>query len=453
MTTYGPTNLLIEGNEIAYTVDEGIHGQSRTDCSAATVTIKGNWVHNQGDTSVLGYTNGTPSGMTLGASGVAGCGDWSGSLLENNLFANQKRNPAAGSPGYGLRIENASANWIIRNNVFHKTDAQCIDIDGSDGVSDNNQVYNNLLINCGRAGIDFWCSNAVRNTKIYNNTFVNCVEGAISTSNMSGSCSGNEFRNNIMFDSGVKQLVNWPISGKFQNNLVFSTTTGTILSFNGRSFTCAGLNPTADIDGDGISNDKIRCLNPLFVSVAGNDLHLTAASPAIDGGTTTGIPAGRTASIYNTLAGLRGLADYALNDNLAMAGIAWEIGAVEFGAASSTVTASIALSDPSPTAGGNVGVTLTTSVPVVSLPGPLTFRDSAGSSTSIQLTGTVPGSVFSGLFVVDSGVADGLGTFSLPTGSLVDGSGNTGNTITSGGQTITDRTPPVRPVGVVIQNQ
>jgi hypothetical protein len=452
ITTYGPTNLTIEGNEIAYTVDEGIHGQAKTDGSPATVTIRSNWIHNQGDTTVFGNVNGTPSGMTLGESGGAHYSDWSGSVLENNLIANQKSNSPIGSPGYGLRIENASSNWIIRNNVFYGTDAQCIDIDGSDGVSDNNQVYNNLLINCGRAGINFWCSNAVRNTKVYNNTFVNCVEGAITTSNTSGICTGNEFRNNIMYDSASKRLVSWPIPGTFQNNLVYATGTGTLIAFNGRSFNCSALVPNADIDGDGAFNDTVRCLTPQFKSVSTNDFHLNATSPAINLGTTNGLPAGRTASINHTVASQRGFPDYAINDSLPMKGGAWDVGAIEFDVGV-TVTAAITLSDSSPTAAGDVTVTLTTSVPVVSLPPSLTFAESDGSSTTITLAGPVPGSSFTGVFVVNISVADGLGTFSLPAGSLVDGSGGTGNVITSGLQTIIDKTPPAVPSNVTIQNQ
>jgi hypothetical protein len=453
ITTYGPTNLTIEGNEIAYTVDEGIHGQAKEDGSAATAIIKGNWVHNQGDISVLGSVEGTPSGMTLGESGGAHQSNWSGSVLENNLIANQKANPGIGSPGYGLRIENGSSNWIIRNNVFYGTNAQCIDIDGSDGASDNNQVYNNLLINCGRAGINFWCSNSVRNTKVYNNTFVNCAEEAITTTNMSGVCTGNEFRNNIMFASGSKRLVSWPIPGTFQNNLVSASGTGTVVSFNGRTFSCSGLLPTADVDGDGASNDNVKCLDPQFKSVSGNDFHLNVSSPAINLGTTLGIPAGRTASIYNTIAGQRGFPDYATYDNLSMRDSAWDVGAVEFDSALGSISAAIVLSDPAPTAAGNVNVTLTTSVPVVSLPLPLSFTESDGSTTTITLSGTLPGSTFSGVFVVGITVADGPGTFSLPAGSLVDGSGNTGNVISSGAQTIIDKTPPAAPSNVTIQNQ
>jgi len=50
--------------------------------------------------------------------------------------------------------------------------------------------------------------------------------------------------------------------------------------------------------------------------------------------------------------------------------------------------------------------------------------------------------------VVDSTVADGVGTFGLPAGNLVDASGNTGNTIVSGSRTTIDKTPPAAPTNL-----
>jgi len=76
------------------------------------------------------------------------------------------------------------------------------------------------------------------------------------------------------------------------------------------------------------------------------------------------------------------------------------------------------------------------------LPGPLTFLEGDGTSKLISLSGSVPGAIFTGTFVVDSTVSDGTGTFSLPSGSLVDALGNTGNAIVSGAQAAIDQTPP-----------
>ena len=150
------------------------------------------------------------------------------------------------------------------------------------------------------------------------------------------------------------------------------------------------------------------------------------------------MPSIRSTDINNTLASIHGLPYYA--DNLPLSGLAWDIGATEVGTVAPT--ASIALSDPSPTVAGNVIVTVTTSVPVVQLPGPLTFLEMDGTSKLIVLSGSIPGAIFTGTLVVDNSVSDGMGTFSLPIGNLVGALGNTGNVISSGAQTLIDETPP-----------
>jgi hypothetical protein len=217
-----------------------------------------------------------------------------------------------------------------------------------------------------------------------------------------------------------------------------------MVSFNGRSFGCSEVTLSTDIDGDGVGNDNNRCLVPGFVAPSSHDFHLLLASPAINAGTSQGLPAGRTNSINNRIASAHGLPAY--TDNLPMSGTSWDIGAVEYGTGPGAgPTASLSLSDPSPTGPGNVTVTLTTSTSIVQLPGVLTFLESDGTSTLINLSGSLPGNTFTGTLAVNTTVADGVGTFSLPSNSLIDGSGNKGNTIVSGSQTIIDKSPPSTP--------
>lgn len=461
VASVGATNITIANNEIAYTGSEGIHVQAAV--SGPTIySIRNNWIHHTGDQSVSGpEVSGTPWGMILGDhGGGSGNGDYTGSVIEGNLIEWQF-NDGTSAVGGSLVLENNSSNWVIRNNIFSSAARECLKLDAAGIATDNNQIYNNLFIDCGLnpggAGgggpgiymLSGGSGKSTSNNVIYDNTFVNNrgAFGAAIGLDCSGACTGNVMRNNIMYDSGSRKQVRWPAGGTFQNNFVFAfaNTTGTLVDFNGRSFSCTQLLPTADIDGDGVGNDKVRCVDPLFVSVANRDVHLGSLSPAIDAGTSTGMPAGRTASMNNTVAGAHGWPSYA--DNRPMSGSAWDVGALEFwtGAA---VTASLTLSDPSPTAAGTVTVTLTTSAPVVQLPGVLTFTESDGSTTTIPLSGTVPGSTFTGTLVVNSSIAEGLGTFSLPVGSLVDGSGNLGNTIVSGAQTIIDMTPPSAPANL-----
>jgi hypothetical protein len=450
--TYGATNITIADNEIAWTDSEGIHTQAAV--SGATVfNITGNWIHDNGDQTVLGpHASGTPSGMILtDAGGGGGSGDYTGSILENNLIQNQKTGQ---SIGRGVILENHADGWVIRNNVFSGSDGEGLKLDANGVSSNNNQIYNNLFMGCGAQGggpaLHFNVTSSTKsanNNKVYNNTFVNNVGGAIQAS-CAGPCTGNEFRNNILFDSGSRQLMNWVPGGIFQNNLLYATGTQNLMSFNGRSYNCAGLLITADIDGDGVTGDNVRCANPLFVSVSGNDVHLTSASPAKDSGTSSGVPSGRTASIYNTVAQAHGLPAYA--DNLPKVGSAWDIGAIEYG--SLGISAAVSTSSASPLKPGSYTVTLTTSTAVVQLPGPVAFLESDASITSVSLTGTLPGTVFTGVFLVDSSVSDGPGTFSLPANNLRDASGNTGNTLTSGALITIDKAPPSVPANLRFGN-
>ena len=444
---FGANNITIKDNEIGWSDSEGIHTQPAA--SGATVyTIAGNWIHDNGDTSVLGPdAQGTPTGMILGDNGGGAGADYTGSVVENNLISRQK---SGSSTGRGIILENNSNNWIIRNNVFDSSDGECIKLDANGISTNNNQIYNNLFLRCGqRSGASALyfnvtsSSRAASNNKVYSNTFADNAGGAV-TASCSGACSGNIFRNNLMYDSGSRTLMSWSPGGTFQNNLVYSSG-GTLVSFNGRSWNCSGLLPTADVDGDGTANDGVLCGNPLLASLSSNDVHLTSLSPARDRGTTVGMPAGRTASINNTVAGSHGFASYA--DNLPLSGTAWDIGAVEYGSVGAP-TATIVLSDPSPTKAGSVGLTLSTSASVVQLPGPLVFTASDNSTRTIVLSGAVPGTTFTGTLVVDTSVPDGVGTFSLPLNSLVDASGNRGNAILNGSQTIIDQTAPNSPANL-----
>jgi parallel beta-helix repeat protein len=113
-------------------------------------------------------------------------------------------------------------------------------------------------------------------------------------------------------------------------------------------------------------------------------------------------------------------------------------------------TASIVLSDPSPTKAGQVQVILTTSNVVTKLPTPLIFTESDNSTTQIDLSGSLPGDTFTGIFVVDETVADGIGYFALPADALIDVNGIKGNEINSGAFVRIDKTPPANPKNVKV---
>jgi hypothetical protein len=455
MAIYGSTGVTIQDNEIAYTGSEGIHTDPLS--TGSVLAITGNYIHHLGDQRVLGPgTIGTPSGMILAYNGTYG--NYVGSVVSGNLITYIKNGGPSGSVGRGIILEGTSNGWTLKDNIFYQIDGECLKLDASQVSVSNNTIVNNLFMQCGLQGgsvqgngagifVPVVSGKSASNNLIYNNAFVNNNGGAVGLS-CGGTCTGNEFRNNIMFDSASRKLMDWASSGIFQRNIVFSNTTSTVVSFNGGSWNCSSLIATADIDRDGSGNDFVRCVDPLFVSVSAKNIHLASGSPAIDAGTTIGLPPVRSASINNVLAGTHGFPSYA--DSVPLSGLAWDIGAVEMPTGS--VSGSIVLSDPSPTAAGSVTVTLTTSVMVVQLPSLLTFVASDSSTHPIILNGSVPGAVFTGTFLVNSTVPDGLGTFVLPAGSLVDSSGKSGNSIVTGSQTLIDKTAPLAPSGLRVNN-
>jgi len=108
-------------------------------------------------------------------------------------------------------------------------------------------------------------------------------------------------------------------------------------------------------------------------------------------------------------------------------------------------TAAIAC-NPSPvTDNTKVTVTLEASEDLIEVPTVLTISFSDDSTLDIVLMGTVPGSTFIGFFTLTDEIPDGQATFSLTEGALVDGSGNTGNEITSGETLLIDRIGPPAP--------
>ena len=111
-------------------------------------------------------------------------------------------------------------------------------------------------------------------------------------------------------------------------------------------------------------------------------------------------------------------------------------------------TAMISLRDSLPVSSGIVNVTLTTSTAVVKSPGPLYFTDAQNNIHSIALEEKEYRRVFTGAFVIDKSVAEGIGSFSLAVGALIDEAGRQGNLLTQGTILEIDRTPPARPKNI-----
>ncbi|MBN1781759.1 hypothetical protein JW948_11575 [bacterium] len=94
---------------------------------------------------------------------------------------------------------------------------------------------------------------------------------------------------------------------------------------------------------------------------------------------------------------------------------------------------------------------LTTTAPVSELPPPITMVESDGSMTQIPVTGSVPGTQFTGTLIIDSSIAHGEATLLLQEGSLMDSNGNPcSSSILTGSTVFMDQQAPVRPQALSI---
>jgi hypothetical protein len=330
------SGITFRNSTVAYTSSEAIHTQPR-DGNAATSLAFGNlWVHHIGDERVLGpQTSGTPNCMILGSfSGSSSSGNYSGSVISNLLCENTFRNQNVGLGGdaAGIRFENASHHWIVRDSIFRNVDAECMLGDNNTGSTGENQIYNNLFVNCGKnptnggtrqaIHLDANGSNPNSGWSIYNNTFVEPNAPHIGAA-ASPNITDNKIRNNILHTAGSQTVVLWlaeASSNKFEHNLV-TTSSSPAITWRNADYGCYELSTagTGNIDG---------CPSPAFVNSGASDYHIQASSPAKDAGTTTGMPVDRTTDVYNSLASLHGMPSY--DDGDVIQGGAWDMGIDEY---------------------------------------------------------------------------------------------------------------------------
>lgn len=119
--------------------------------------------------------------------------------------------------------------------------------------------------------------------------------------------------------------------------------------------------------------------------------------------------------------------------------------------APSVLHARIIMGDPVAQEGGRfLPIQLYTSEPVIQLPSPLLFLESDQTQTQIPLSGSLPGSHFTGLLPITAELAGGSGIFSLANGKLVNPSGEKGNLIHTGKTIAIDKIPPPAPANFKI---
>ena len=242
--------------------------------------LDGVWVHNC---------------LIHGISHVSGDDNWSGIKLyhvENGLIENNEIYDC----DQGIYDKSYMDGTVIRNNYIHDINYQC-GIKSAQFISqtyssNNNEIYNNLIVNVPYGGILFYSDDGVTvsGNKIYNNTIYQAktpISISIGT--------GWQVYNNIMDVQNISGWEHLLVDGgsftpsKFDHNL-WSDTIGSFMAraVNGTDYTSLAsfkLSGWCTDVGLGSIYDT-----PIFVNTSGNmdevdDFALTAASPGYQVGT------------------------------------------------------------------------------------------------------------------------------------------------------------------------
>jgi hypothetical protein len=171
--------------------------------------------------------------------------------------------------GNGIQTYSSSGTDItdvsFHHNIINGTSKHCFNV--ADGSTTGFVYYDNVAMNCGKAGLRF-NTTGLSGMKFYNNTIFNVGASYWALGNDWNLPSGAlDFRNNIIVPNGSKAYMSGSVgftgaTGTYTNNLWYGGT-GTVL---------------------GTSN---QTTDPLFVSMTSGseDLSIQSSSPAIDTGT------------------------------------------------------------------------------------------------------------------------------------------------------------------------
>lgn len=330
-------HIYLIANEFAYSSSEAVH-ITMSGANSAGGLISKNWIHDIGDATVLGGgTGGTANCTTFTPTTTAdmtATGDFSGLVVDDNLLEHCKQ-PSNGKGLKGFIMETRCDGITFSNNVIRDV-GNCFKWSPENGAgpgqhTNNHTVFNNVCFDtnatAGADGIAFYLqssSSDITGNKIYNNTTWGTA-GNVFNCDSTTQINNNTIRNNVFASDYNGKLIQCASTGAneiFTNNDVWSSTLAggsNIATWGASSYTCATI---------GTLDASDKCADPVFVDTATDDYHIQTSSPAKDAGTSTGMPAGRTADINNTIASLHGLPSYA--DNGAQYGVAWDIGADEY---------------------------------------------------------------------------------------------------------------------------
>lgn len=329
------TSINVIANEFAYTSSEPIHVSTLT-LGTVSGNIKKNWVHNIGDLATMGnaakgtpncttFTNDASSGNpTSGIASPWDTGNDNGIVFDSNILdtCNEQDTTKA---TYGIYLESTVKNAVFSNNIITGVSAaieirpaHSTPINGGINGINTNTFYNNLAYGLALGAHDTAgeCFNlnpdgnaspsaAINGNVFWNNTCMDVIDFCIGngTGTGLGNTTTNTFANNICQKASLSSPTDF-----LANHLTQGITVKNNVVWSGKaSGECGKINNAAVNCG---STGCEVCADPLVVSAGAHNYHIQSGSPAKDAGTSSGLPAGRTKDICNSIASSHSLPSY-----------------------------------------------------------------------------------------------------------------------------------------------
>jgi hypothetical protein len=298
----GSSNILIKDSKFSQDVSECIHVSNNCPGNKCGEHFVGNLIYDCGQdpgwdsqcTPLEEFSNETSPGIIVRSDG---------GIYEDNRFENNDGSAfileSENSKNEGLALPShvtISRNWFV-NNRGAGVEAACV---YGNAPSSNNLIANNVFIN-NSIDYDFmgqlWLSGNCEDYKIYNNTIVNGPYWGIHVTkyydydcvwddNQSGPCEPlrNEIINNVVAGNGyyrhprkVAEISFCPECSKKTNithNILFDTSDA-IINLGATTKRC---NQISEFQSNNL------CLDPNFVDLSKQNIHLNKDSLAIDAG-------------------------------------------------------------------------------------------------------------------------------------------------------------------------
>jgi hypothetical protein len=217
-------------------------------------------------------------------------------IIESNNVSNIVKQPwmETNVDFAGVRLDVGPNKNIVRDNVIHDIGYGALVGHGIHNEADSreNRFYNNLIYRIGNFCVlegGWWVTMAQQSLWL-NNTIYDCGKTGI----LLGNTKNSVFKNNIIMNAGIAEIVVWDKSvlnggNVFSNNLYYNSSRSQIGVWNSAP-------NQAPYDNNHVGNLTLTqwmsvskdtnslSLNPQFVNAATGDFHLQTTSPAIDRG-------------------------------------------------------------------------------------------------------------------------------------------------------------------------